>query len=393
VKITGVRSVLYEYELSRPIGDANIRDGITRRADLAVFVDTDEGLEGVTIAPGIAESQLPFFAGAVIGEDPRAVRGLWQRMVDAVFKVGNAGAATAAIAAIDCALWDLKAKIGGIPLWRELGATGRHVKAYASGLDMPLDDEQLRAFYRRAAAQGMTGGKLKVGLDPDADLRRLAIMQDALGGRASRPSLMVDANEYWSPKQAIRRMAEIEREFEITWCEEPARRWDYRGLRQVSRAIRAAVASGENLREPSEFVPLLRHEAVDLVQLSLTASGISGALRVADLAHSLELPVTMNNCPGRFAAHLAAALPHHLMMEVLDAGRDAVFSYDSTIDNCWIVLGDTPGSGITFDPERLARHRVDAPDPAAARTFSGRGPLAGVREGPPDQYPPEQHRD
>jgi L-alanine-DL-glutamate epimerase-like enolase superfamily enzyme len=101
--------------------------------------------------------------------------------------------------------------------------------------------------YRSAAPTPLGAGKLKVGLDIEADLRRLEIMRNALGKAVARPTLMVDANEYWSPKQAIRKVQAMEDRFDLVWVEEPTRRWDYRGLRQVSRAIRSAVATGENL--------------------------------------------------------------------------------------------------------------------------------------------------
>lgn len=388
MKITGVRSVLYEYELTRPIGDANkvtegdVVSGMRRRADLAVFISTDQGIDGVAVASSSAESALQGVAAILVGEDPRPVRGLWERMIEGAFKWGNEGAVGTAIAALDNALWDLRAKLNGVPLWRELGATSRRVRAYASGLDMPLSDADLREYYGRMAQMGITAGKLKVGLDTDSDIRRLAIVQEALGGRARRPTLLVDANEYWSPKQAIRRMAEMEREFDIAWCEEPVRRWDYRGLRQVSRSIRAAVATGENLKSINQFTPLLVHEAVDVVQVNPNMAGITGCLRVADLAYAFDRPVALMNTAGRYGAHLAAALPHHMMMEVLDVGRDAVFSYDSTIQDGWIVLGDSPGAGITFDQGALNRHRVEQPERNTSKLAGGRGYLAGVREGP-----------
>lgn len=392
MRITGVRSVLYEYELRHPIGDANMPSGARRRVDLAVFVSTDEGVEGVSIGRAMGHASIQAVASTVIGEDPRSVRGLFDRMVESVWKPGNQGSISAAIAAIDNALWDLRAKWNGVPLWRELGATIGRVKAYASGLDMALSDSELREYYTRMAGQGITAGKLKVGLDLDADLRRLAIMEEALGGRPRRPTLLIDVNEYWSPKQAIRRVAEMEREFDIAWVEEPVGRSDYRGLRQVSRGIRSAVATGENLTSLSEFVPLLIHEAVDVIQINANnTTGITAALRVADMSHAFERPVALMNCAGRFTAHLAAALPNHLMMEVLDLGRDAVFTYDSVIKDGWIVLGDMPGNGLTFDPEKLERLRVDGPDPTGAPTPSSnrggqarRGYLAGLREGPAD---------
>jgi L-alanine-DL-glutamate epimerase-like enolase superfamily enzyme len=308
------------------------------------------------------------------------VRGLWQRMVDVAFKGGNEGTLSLAISGIDCALWDLRAKWNGVPLWKELGATRNQVKAYASGLDSPLSDEELRDFYTRMAGQGIAAGKLKVGLHPDDDLRRLAIMQEALSVADPRPALMIDANEYWSPKQAIRRVREIERSFDLAWVEEPARRWDYRGLRQVSRGIASAVATGENLKSVDQFVPLIENEAVDVVQIGATTSGITGALKVAELAYALELPVSMMNCPGRFTAHLAAALPHHTMMEITDSGRDVAFTSTNTIEDGWIVLGDEPGAGITFDEAKLGELSKASSTDTIATTYR-RGPEAALHEG------------
>ena len=382
MRITGVETVLYEYELSRPIGDVNIPDGMRRRADLAVFVRTDEGIDGVAVASRLGRSAIPTLATAIIGEDPLRHRGLWERMVRAAFKPGNEGATAIGIAALDNALWDLRAKIAGLPLWRFFGALEPRVLAYASGLDGALSDDELRAYYESMAARGVRAGKLKVGFGTETDLRRLAVMHEALGGGDARPVLLVDANEFWSPKQAVRAMRALEREFDVAWCEEPVIRTDLDGLRDVSRAIGAAVATGENLKDVRLFAALLRHGAADIVQVNPNMAGLTTCLRAAELADAFDRPVSLMNSAGRYGAHLAAALPHHTMMEVLEAGRDATFTFDSVIEDGWIVLGDTPGAGITFDLEALERHRVEHPDALNARLAAGRGPRAGVREHP-----------
>ncbi len=382
MRITGVETVLYEYELSRPIGDVNIPGGIRRRADLAVFIDTDEGVQGVAVASRLGLSAIPLLATAILGEDPRRHRGLWERMVRGSFKPGNEGAVAIGIAAIDNALWDLRAKIAGVPLWQFFGALEPRVLAYASGLDGALSDAELRTYYESMAARGIRAGKLKVGFGVDADLRRLAVMSEALGGSEAHATLLVDANEYWSPKQAVRAMRSLERTFDIAWCEEPVIRTDLDGLRDVSRAINAAVATGENLKDVHEFAALLRHGAVDVVQVNPNMAGLTTCLRAAELAQAFDRPVSLMNSAGRYGAHLAAALPHHTMMEVLEAGRDAVFTFDSVITDGWIVLGDRPGAGISFDRAALERHRVEQPDAPNARLAAGRGRRAGVRESP-----------
>jgi L-alanine-DL-glutamate epimerase-like enolase superfamily enzyme len=352
MQVTGFRQQSYYFTMDRRIGDANGPVGNDHGAGTILSIDTDAGITGIALGGGAAVRQLE---PLIVGQDPRGVVGLWKKMCDAAFKGGVEGQIKGAIGAVDVALWDLKAKINGEPLWRTLGASNPRVKAYASGIDLCLSDDEIAAFYGRMAAVGIDAGKLKVGLDPDADLRRLRIMKEALSRTTSRPSLMIDSNEYWSPKQAIRAISEMERHFDLTWVEEPARRWDYRGLRQVSRAVRAAVATGENLNGAQDFYPLLLNEAADIYEIGVGTTGITGAMQVAQMCAGFELPVAMMNCPANYMAHLAAALPNHMMMEVVDPGREPCFSFDNRIEDGFIVLGEAPGLGITVDEARLAQ--------------------------------------
>ena len=358
MKITGVRTQPYQIKMKRPIGDANNPTGGDLMTSTALWLDTDEGLSGISMAGGGDTLLHAMVDNLLVGKDPRGVLGHWNTMVDHVFKGGNRGQATAAIGALDIALWDLKARINNEPLWKTLGASSNRVRAYASGIDYPLSDNEIKTFYESLAAKGVCGGKLKIGLDMESDVRRIGIMRDALATSGKKPELMIDVNEYWSPKQTIRYMHEIEQEFDITWIEEPARRWDVEGLKKVSDNIRAAVASGENLDALDDYVPLLQARAVDVLNVGQRATGISGAMKVANLAYAYETPVTMMNCAANFMAQVASVLPNHIMMEVLDNGRDAVFTHTHDIEDGWIVLNDEPGLGFTFDQEKLDAHTV-----------------------------------
>ena len=383
MRITGVRTAMYEYAVRRPIGDVQLPDGAGRIAELAVFLTTDEEVTGVAIGAAASRSIVHALTDHLVGRDPREVRGLYELMQRLTFKAGPDGIIGKAVAALDTALWDLRAKHSAVPLWRELGGSSDRAAAYASGLDMPLSDAALRTYYREMAERyGITAGKLKVGRNPDRDLERMAVMREAIteGSGTTRPSLMVDANEFWTPKQAIRRISEIEREFDLVWVEEPVRRDDHRGLARVSKGIRAAVATGENLTSISQFVPLLHHDAADVVQVSVQATGITAALRIAEMSDALGLPVALVNCPGRYAAHVAAVLPNHLMMEVVDAGRDAAFRSDHRLEGGWIVLGDAPGLGITFDEQRLAELAVDQPSSETLGSSYHRATDSGISE-------------
>ena len=378
MRVTNVRTVVYEHELHRRLGDVNNPKGRARTSGLIVYIDTNVGLTGLGLGSPAARPHVEHLAGVLVDADPRGVRGLWKRMADAVFKGGIVGPVAGGLAALDMALWDLKAKANNEPLWRTLGSATPRVRAYASGLDMPLSDDELRLFYERMADQGVSAGKLKGGADPDDDMRRLGIMRDALTKSGKAVDIMLDVNEHWTPKQAIRRVRAIERSYDLTWIEEPARRWDAAGLKQVSLAVNAAVASGENLHYPGEFLPLLEKHAIDVVQVGIGTAGLTGAMIVADMAYGVERPIAGMNSPGNVFAHVAAAMPNHAMLEVLAAGEDAIFDIDITLEDGWLVLGERPGLGIEFDIDRLRAHTVDRVSPEAGPSPWGRQPDAGL---------------
>ena len=356
MKITDFKITYWEGEAERAIGDANGPYGSKRLPGSFLEIFTDEGITGYSlIGNGYVEKLFPLLEG----KDPRSVIGLWKEMNDLVFKGGNEGERCDAISAIDLALWDLKAKIADQPLWKLLGSSTNSVKAYASGIDLNLTDDEIYKFYSRMADMGIDAGKLKVGLDLDSDERRLGIVKDALSKASDRPLLCIDSNEYWSPKQAIRFISKLEEKFDITWAEEPARRWDYNGLKKVSDNIKAAVATGENINDLAEFMPLIDNGAVDIVEVGIGTTGLTGAMKVANMAYAYELPVAMMNCPGNTMAHLATNLPNHMMMEVVDNGRELFFNTDHHIADGKIILGDKPGFGIEVDFEKLNQLKVE----------------------------------
>jgi L-alanine-DL-glutamate epimerase-like enolase superfamily enzyme len=354
--VTEISFTPYTYQMNRMIGDVNLPDGVGEGMELAVFIHTDEGVTGCCVGVGSAAQTLPALADLVIGTDPRSVRSTWNRMTARAFKNGLHGPMAAGISAIDRALWDLRAKLHEVPLWKELGGNGNPVRAYASGLDFPLSDEDLYKFYAGLAAKGVTAGKLKVGRNADDDERRLRIMIDALGSKGGRPQLIIDANEWWSPKQAIQRVALLERHFDFLWVEEPVARGDFEGLRRVSEGVRAPIATGENFTDPQQFVPLFQHGAGDVIQIQSGVSGFTGAGIVADMAAAFDRPVVTGPDVGNSIAHLSSTWKHHVMMEVFEMGREAPLINPMEIEDGCIVLNKTPGAGIEFDEKYLATH-------------------------------------
>ncbi|WP_424921124.1 mandelate racemase/muconate lactonizing enzyme family protein [Streptomyces sp. wa1] len=351
MKITGYRSLRTVHNWGRPVGDANgfVASGVTEVP--VVLVETDDGLTGVGLG---AHSEAHRIFPAIEGQDPRAVAALYDRMLAHTFKTGHGGSVFGTIGAFDMALWDLKAKMAGEPLWRTLGAADRFVPGYASGLDIALDDEQLVALYTGWAERGFTGAKIKGGLDTDRDITRLGAVADVLRANTRSPALMLDVNETWGRHQAVRLLARIESHVDLTWIEEPVRRWDVSGNRAVGRAARAAVATGENLTGLEQFRPLLAGDAVQVVQTG-SVWGITHFLRVATLAHGQDLPVSPVGYETNPLAHAAAATPNHLVTEVQNTSAPVGLTVDQEIADGGIVLGDSVGLGITVDEAAIAR--------------------------------------
>ncbi|MEV0560529.1 mandelate racemase/muconate lactonizing enzyme family protein [Dactylosporangium sp. NPDC050588] len=354
MKVTGYRSLTTKHDWGRLIGDANGVMSEPRTDVHVLIVETDTGLEGVGLGQ---HGDIDRVFGAVEGEDPRAVSALYDRMLNWVFKTGHAGATFGAIGAIDMALWDLKAKAAGEPLWRTLGALDRFVPGYASGLDIALDDDALVRLYEGFADRGFSAAKLKGGHDVQRDLRRLEALHEVLRRNSAQPALMFDANESWNRTQAVRFVAALERTVDLTWVEEPVRRWDAAGLAAVRRGIRAAVATGENLTGLEQYRPLLDADAVDIVQVG-NVWGITHFLRVAALAHAHDLPVSAVAYHANPSAHAAAAVPNHLVFEVQDVNAPIGLTVDQQYEDGGIVLGDEPGLGIRVDEAAIAALRV-----------------------------------
>src|SRR5690625_2673789 len=315
MKITGYRTLTTFHDWGRPIGDVNgvMEKGVT--AVPVVLVDTDTGLTGVGIGShdGI-ERAFP----ALEGEDPRAVSSLYDRMLARVFKAGHGGSGFGGIGTLDTALWDLKAKAAGQPLWQLLGASDRFVPGYASALEVALSDEELHNLYQAIAARGFTAGKIKGGRDSATDIQRLQIVADSLRTNTTAPDLMLDANESWNVAQARRYVTAIEEHHDLVWIEEPVRRWDAAGHAKISTSIRAAVATGENLTGLEQYEPLFDQGGVDVVQAA-AVWGVTHFLRVALAAHSRSLPMSpIGLSLNPAVSHAAAAIPTHLTAEDLE---------------------------------------------------------------------------
>ncbi|MEG3768499.1 mandelate racemase/muconate lactonizing enzyme family protein [Alteromonas sp. 14N.309.X.WAT.G.H12] len=251
--------------------------------------------------------------------------------------------------AIDQALWDLAAKRVNQPLYQFFGGTKNKVKAYGSGVCYHMTDQQVFDFYSAATKHNFSGYKVKVGHpDIERDIARLQLVTDAVG---TTPLLMVDANEAWSPKEAIRRIRAFENAgFPIYWVEDPILRHDTRGLIEMKAALKDTyINAGEYLNLAGKKA-LVDNDAADVINIH---GDFSGAHKIAWLCAEKGISVSLGNTPMELGAHIASALPETLYTEHSMLNWDDIVAKPFVIENGHIVLPDTPGHGLSLCPTAI----------------------------------------
>ncbi len=235
--------------------------------------------------------------------DAMAIPALWASMTEAIRNMGRPGVASMAMAAVDIAVWDLKAKILGLPLWRLLGARRSAVPVYGSGGFTSYSDERLGEQLGRWVAEGIPRVKMKVGREPDRDVARARVARRAIGSA----SLFVDANGAYSRSQALE-MADAFRDVGVTWFEEPVSSDDLEGLHALrDRAPpRMDIAAGEYGYDLHYFRTMLASQAVHVLQADATRCGLSNFLRADALCEAFSTPLSAH-CAPTVHAHASCA--------------------------------------------------------------------------------------
>jgi len=236
-------------------------------------------------------------APAIAGIDAMDTTRAWTAMIRALRNNGRPGIASAAVSAVDAALWDLKGRLLQVSVVDLLGAARDSVPVYGSGGFTSYSDERLCEQLSDWVASGITAVKMKIGRDPDADLRRVAAARRAIGGEAE---LFVDANGAYGRTQALRQ-AEAFADQRVTWFEEPVSSDDLEGLASIVRRAPAgmAIAAGEYGYDLPYFRRMLQAGAVDVLQADATrCGGITGFMRVAALAEAHATPLSAHTAPS-----------------------------------------------------------------------------------------------
>lgn len=252
-------------------------------------------------------------AEIVQGRDAMAVPGCWFAMVEAIRNIGRPGISSMAIAAVDAALWDLKARLLQLPLVTLLGANHAGVPIYGSGGFTSYSREQLQQQLRNWVEQGIPRVKMKVGRNAKMDIRRVHEAREAID---TDTALFVDANGAYSRKEALA-MANYFAEEGVTWFEEPVSSGDLEGLRLIRDRAPAGmeIAAGEYGYDLGYFRHMLEAGAVDVLQADATrCAGITGFLRVGALCEARSLPLSAH-CGPSIHAHPCCALPNFRHIE------------------------------------------------------------------------------
>jgi L-alanine-DL-glutamate epimerase-like enolase superfamily enzyme len=292
-------------------------------------------------------------APEVVDGNALSVPALWGAMIRAVRNVGRPGLCSTAIAAVDTALWDLKARLLGLPLVDLFGRCRDRVSVYGSGGFTSYDDRRLAGQLGGWVERGISSVKIKIGRDRSADLRRVRVAREAIGEAAE---LFVDANGAYDRKQALA-MAEEMQDARVSWFEEPVTSDDLDGLRLLrDRAPPVMdITAGEYGYEIGCFRRMLEAGAVDVLQADVTrCAGYTELLRVAALCGAHRVALSAHTAPS-LHAHVCCALPECRHVELFhDHVRLEGMLFDGALDardGALVPSRERAGNGLALKPD------------------------------------------
>jgi len=294
-------------------------------------------------------------APAIIGEDANDIEKIWKKLLFLTHAT-TVGAITAiAMAAIDTALWDLKARRANLPVHKLAGGAQDRVRLYTTeGGWLHLEESALVEDALRAKEAGFGGCKLKVGRPIHEDVRRISKVREAVGPGFE---IFTDANQAFAVDEAIRRARAYE-ELDIGWLEEPLPADDIAGHKRLVEHTSIPIAVGESLYSHLHFREYLEQHAASIVQVDVgRIGGITPWLKVAHLAECFNTPV----CPHflmELHVALCAAVPNARWVEYIPQ-LDDITTEGMRIEDGYAVPSSEPGLGIAWDFEAIARMAVE----------------------------------
>jgi L-alanine-DL-glutamate epimerase-like enolase superfamily enzyme len=367
MRITRLESHLLRVPLERPItppDDARRGAGLDHVFALLVHLDTDAGQRGFGFAyamqgggralKAVADDDL---APLVVGEDPLDHERLAAKVYWRLQGIGRVGLVAHAYAAIDLALWDLKGKAAGLPLYKLLGGAREAAPVYASDVGwLWMSPDDIVKGARQYLDQGVMGVKMKIGhADPEDDARRLQRVFDSLGDEVW---FAVDANQRYDYSKALLVGRFLDEDIRPDWFEEPLHCDDVEGHARLAERLETPIAVGETLFGRDEFRRYLDARAAAVLQPDVTRlGGLTATLKVAALAEAHHKPLSPHLLP-EVAVHLACGLPNVVAVEWMP-WLFPVFAEPPTIAGGKIVPPPRPGLGLEMHPEAPAKYGIN----------------------------------
>ncbi|HTL67342.1 MAG TPA: enolase C-terminal domain-like protein [Lacunisphaera sp.] len=307
--VKAVRTAAFKIPTSTPESDGTLAWRATTLVVVEVTADGETGLGYTYADAGTARLIDDHLVELVTGRNAFGIDALWGDMWARLRNLGHQGGTAMAVSAVDTALWDLKARLLGVPLVQLLGPVRDSLPVYGSGGFTNYTDAQLAAQFQGWAAEGLTRFKMKVGREPARDPARVRAARRAIGPQAE---LFVDANSAYTRKQAVACAREFAGDFDVRWLEQPLPPEDFAGLRVVRDRAPAPleIADGEYGYDLDYYRRLLAADVVDVVMADVTrCGGITGFLKIAALCEAACLPLSTHCAPALHVHPGCAARP------------------------------------------------------------------------------------
>jgi L-alanine-DL-glutamate epimerase-like enolase superfamily enzyme len=356
------RVEIWQVDLAPKVVRTDAIQAFVRQETPVVRITCSDGAQGTgytyTIGTGgssVVALLRDHLAPRLVGRDADLVEALWKDLFFHTHATAVGAITSLALAAIDTALWDLRCRRAGLPLWRMAGGAQAKVPVYTTeGGWLHHSERQLVDEATAAKAQGFRGAKIKVGKPTIAeDVARLSAVRSAVGDAFE---LMVDANQAFTLGEALRR-AHSYAPLLLAWLEEPLPAEDLGGHAELARAAAMPIAVGESLYHPAHFREYLARRACSIVQVDCARiGGVTPWLKVAHLAETFNVAV----CPHflmELHVSLTAAVPNGAWVEYIPQLDSLTTSRLAIRDGCAIPPA-APGLGIDWDHAAIDRLAV-----------------------------------